>query len=167
MEGHRTCDLLQLWSQAQHVACGQPGIEESRDGAWFHGVSEATEERLRIVRLALFIVPRAFFRVGTERAPAGRKQSRRNASGGHSFIFRLQSRDPLSARYRSSRRHRQDSYAAPQSFHPPRHIRTIPVRGFASKLEGRANQIRKAETGCQLPSSLADRRLQLTVYRGD
>src|SRR5207253_4439165 len=38
LDGHWSCDLLQLRTQAQHLACGQPGIEELRDGASGHTV---------------------------------------------------------------------------------------------------------------------------------
>jgi len=44
---------------------------------------------------------------GKKRAQAGDKQSCRNSPVGHPSIFRGQSRDPLSARYRSSGRHRE------------------------------------------------------------
>jgi len=141
------CDLLQLWPQTQHIACGQPGIEESRDGAAFHRVG-CNGGRFRFLRLPLSIAPQSFVRLGRNGHRLVISKAVRNSPVGLRPFFEGQSRDPLSdvtdpldaigRLLRSAHNHfiLLDKYGR------------FPFEACRATIKPPVNKIRQSETGC-------------------
>jgi len=120
----------------------QPGIEESRDGAAFHRVG-ATEGRFRFLASLCLLLPNRSFAWGRNghRLVISKAVETLPST---SVIFRGQSRDPLSARYRSSGRHARLLRSA-IIISSSSTIRTIPVRGPARNYKAAVTKFGKAK----------------------